>query len=183
MGMKTGGLSIDRNALNSGLAHLDTIRGTTTWGANYVFHSGGLQNDVRIISEEFSNLSTSGSFATDAEVATSVGLLSGYISSGTMTITGNATDAEVASAISTVSGYLVASGTTYNQPTMNEPVMAGPIATNLTIVTAAAPSTSGTVGLGTAAAPFDTFTIASTDTGVPMSLVVYANGLVSGIAV
>lgn len=66
------------NTFLSGAASLEALRGNTNWGANWVFDSGGLQTDVLKIADTFSAFSTSGAYATDAEVSA----VSGYIASG-----------------------------------------------------------------------------------------------------
>lgn len=72
---------LDAAAIRSGLAHIEKVRGITNWGANYVFNSGGLQQDILQIGEAFRTFSTDGAYATDAEVA----VISGYIASGNIT--------------------------------------------------------------------------------------------------
>ena len=89
---------ISINAVLSGSAALEAVRGTGTWGAGYVFGSGGLTNDIKVISDTFKNFSTSGSFATDAEL----GAISGYYQSGNISIR---------RADAAVSGIYIKSGT------------------------------------------------------------------------
>ena len=132
MGMKSGGLSLDSAAMLSGAAFLDTVRGDTTWGANYVFNSGGIQGDIRLISDELNSISDG----------------------GTMTDT------------SITSGLFDACMVSSNPFT---------------------PRSSGdaTETLGSASKPFAASgLIMNADDGSgPMRLVIYANGLVSGVAI
>jgi len=69
---------LDINAILSGAAHIEAVRGITNWGANWVYNSGGLQGDILAIADTFNSFSTSGAYATDAELA----ILSGYYASG-----------------------------------------------------------------------------------------------------
>ena len=152
--MVSGTMAINRTTLMAGRASIEAQRGLAVWGANYVYASGGLQEDILLISEELANLSTSGAFATDAELAAVSGTLTTEI------------DTDVASA----SGAITTSGT-LNYPSITN------LNANVTL------SSSGTIGIGSAAAPLSSgIFIEAADTSVPMRLVVYANGLVSGVA-
>lgn len=71
----SGTMAIDRTTLWAGSGAIAAQRGPQTWGANYVFHRDGIQEDILVISEEFKNLSTSGAFATDAELSSVSGAL------------------------------------------------------------------------------------------------------------
>jgi len=80
-------------AILSGSAHLEAVRGVGSWGAGWVFGSGGLTNDVKVLSDTFKYLSTSGSYATDAELSNASGTLrtyaaglSGFFQSGNISI-------------------------------------------------------------------------------------------------
>lgn len=76
-------VKIDRNAIWSGAAGINAARGNTTWGAGWLFNSGGIQNDILLFADEFKNLSTSGAYATDAELVRA----SGWLGSGNISIT------------------------------------------------------------------------------------------------
>ncbi len=138
----SGTMELNRTTLMSGRSAIESQRGTNTWGANWVYSSGGAQEDVLLISEELSNLSTSGAYATDAELAA-------------------------------VSGAITTSGS-FTAPTINSGII-----DNVLL-----PDASGVVDLGTANLPFSSGAyFEAADTGVPMQLIIYANGLVSGVAV
>lgn len=125
----SGTMIIDQALMLGGRDGIVAQRGPSTWGANYVFHSGGIQEDILVISNVLANLSSSGAYATDAELAA---------------VSGAITDGGDFSAI--------------------------------TIATAA----SGAAPIGTVAAPISGIFIDSVD-GTVMQLVVYSNGLVSGV--
>ena len=65
----SGTLQIDRNTLFDGSGAITTQRGSETWGANWIFNKQGAQHDILVVAEEFKNLSTSGAYATDTELA------------------------------------------------------------------------------------------------------------------
>lgn len=73
---KAGKLSI--NAIISGSAAIEAVRGPGTWGANWLFASGGATNDIKVLADTVKYLSTSGAYATDAELSA----LSGYVAGG-----------------------------------------------------------------------------------------------------
>lgn len=49
---------LDVAAMISGAAHVEAVRGTTNWGANYVFNSGALQGDILALADTVNTLDT-----------------------------------------------------------------------------------------------------------------------------
>lgn len=87
----SGTLKLDRATFFAGSGAVASQRGDDNWGANYVFAHDGLQNDIYVVAEEFKNLSTSGAFATDAELLAVSGALNSKLSSVSGAITTNGT--------------------------------------------------------------------------------------------
>jgi len=71
--MVSGTMRIEADTVLAGSGAIATQRGDANWGANWLYNHEGLQNDVYVISEVFKNFSTSGAYATDAEVAAASG--------------------------------------------------------------------------------------------------------------
>lgn len=65
----SGTLQLDRTTLFDGSGAILAQRGGSAWGANWLFNKTGAQHDILLVSEEFKNLSTSGAYATDVELA------------------------------------------------------------------------------------------------------------------
>ena len=159
--MVSGTMAITRTTLYEGKSAIEAQRGTQAWGANWVFNPSGSQNDLLVIAEEFKNLSTSGAFATDAEVLAASG-------AAVINASGLARTMDTA-ALATASGtatYLVTAGWT-------SPTLTG----NMSM------ASSGTQLIGSAHMPLSGIVIHSVDTSVPMKIVMYSNGLVSGVAI
>jgi hypothetical protein len=104
---------ISINAILSGSAALEAVRGTGTWGAGYVFGSGGLTNDIKVLSDTFKNFSTSGSFATDAELAAVSGYITTQIASGPFA-SGSFTKLTVATDIVSAASGIATVGSKFN---------------------------------------------------------------------
>jgi len=133
----SGTMGITNAVLRAGRSGIEAQRGTDTWGANYVFNASGIQEDLLVIADEFQSLSTSGAYATDAEVAAV---------SGAITISGGLTNPTITGDLA-----IVASGTQY---------------------------------IGAAATPLSASGIfMNASDGTVMQLVLYSDGLVSGVAV
>lgn len=75
--MISGTMKVSQSTMIGGRSGLQSQRGMYNWGANWVYNSGGLQEDILTISDVLSNLSTSGAYATDAELASVSGTITG----------------------------------------------------------------------------------------------------------
>lgn len=191
MAIKTTGLDLTRSQLlYSGIAYLDLVRGSGTWGANWVYNDGGLQRDIRLISNEFTNFSTSGAFATDAElsavsghitgtrtpaqISTVSGHLTSEIDSDISTASGYITGTDTPSQISTVSGYITSTDTPSQISTVSGYLMNNDLITYGTA--------SGFAKLGSTAWPITSYSgiyIMDTDRDAVYALVC-TDGVVSG---
>lgn len=107
----SGTMAMDRDLLWSGSGAIGTQRGDDIWGANWIYHRDGLQNDILVIAEEYKNLSTSGAYATDSEVYNASGTIlveAGglcYVASGAAVTTAGV---NAGALIYTASGVIVA---------------------------------------------------------------------------
>lgn len=54
--MVSGTMALSKTTLVTGAEAVKAQRGTQTWGANYVFNSNGLQNDINVISDALSGV-------------------------------------------------------------------------------------------------------------------------------
>lgn len=184
--MVSGTMAITRATLWAGSGAISAQRGLEAWGANWVFNKNGSQNDLLVIAEEFKNLSTSGAYATDAEVAAASGAAVITASGGAVAVatslisaaSGAATALSIAN-IAAASGAAVVAGS----GAARGGIAAGIELTGMTFVTSMIPSTSGTAVLAAQTRPMSGIYMMAWDTKVPMFVVAYSNGLVSGVAV
>jgi hypothetical protein len=167
---------IDINAIISGSAALEAVRGTGTWGAGYLYSSGGLTNDIKVISDTMKYLSTSGAYATDAELYAVSGFLRTSITelqtaSGGIKTALNSASGTVISAISTLSGYIVSG-----------PFPSGSF-TNLTVATDIVSAVSGTATIGSKYNPIRAsgLYMRAANSNVVMALSLQADGTLSGV--
>jgi hypothetical protein len=160
----SGTMFVTRATFWQGSSAILTQRGSDTWGANYLYNSDGLQNDILMIADEFENLSVSGAFATDAEVA----LASGAAVLNASGIAATEIDADVAA----LSGTLVTSQT-FTYPTL----VSGSFSSNIR------PSTSGDVRIGTSDYPLAASGIIMSNASGAFYIYVKSDGTVSGVFV
>lgn len=162
--MVSGTMEITRATLMAGTAAINTQRGTDAWGANWVFNPSGAQNDVLVIADAFQKLSTSGAYATDAEVDAV---------SGTLNTKLNNVSGVLNTKIANASGTIVGSGQAFQFPT----IVSGTFNGNLYV------TPSGSVVIGTSGAPLNSgFLYASDFAGAVYRIVVLPGGFVSGVA-
>lgn len=152
----SGTMKVSIATMLAGSGDIGIQRGNDNWGANWLYNPDGAQNDILTIAESFANFSTSGAYATDAEVAAASG-------AAVDTASGLADTAVLA-----VSGAITNSGA-FTNPTVTGDIDLG---------------SSGVSNLGSAANPIvasGIFMQAADSTAV-MQLYILANGLVSGVA-
>lgn len=151
----SGTMALSAATLFAGSAAITAQRGTDTWGANYVFNASGIQNDILVIAEQFKNLSTSGAFATDAELAAV---------SGSITTSGRFTYP------------IITSGTQLQPAITSGSFLDCQLGSDLRMVS------SGVMKIGSNAYPIAVSGIyMNNQAGVPMRLVITAGGVVSGV--
>lgn len=159
--MVSGTMALTRTTLMAGSGAVSAQRGTQNWGANWVFSASGAQNDLLVIADAFEKLSTSGAYATDADLAAVSGAITilGAFISGTFT-----------------SPNIV--GGTQLQPAITSgSFLSCQLGSDLRMVS------SGVQKIGSAAYPIAVSGIyMNNQAGAPMRLVITAGGLVSGVA-
>jgi hypothetical protein len=159
--MVSGTMAITRATLMSGSGAIGAQRGNQNWGANWVYNPQGAQNDILVIADTFEKFSTSGAYATDAEVAAV---------SGAITTSGTLTAARLTSPV-------ITGGTQFQPAITSGSLLDCQLGSDLRMVS------SGVQKIGSNAYPIAVSGIYMNNTaGVPMRLVIYSNGSVSGIA-
>lgn len=159
--MVSGIMAITRATLMAGSGAVSAQRGTEAWGANWVFNKSGAQQDLLIIADAFQKLSTSGAYATDAELLAVSGAITtlGTFLSGTFT------------------SPIITGGTQMQPAITSGSFLSCQLGSDLRMVS------SGVQKIGSNAYPLAVSGIYMNNVaGVPMRLVILANGSVSGIA-
>lgn len=155
----SGTMAVSQATMLGGRSGINAQRGTKTWGANYIYNSGGIQEDILTVSDVLANLSSSGGYATDAEVLAASGAAVITASGGAVTVS--------AAAILAASGAITSSGT-FDTPTVTGDVLF---------------SASGSSSIGSVASPIIASGIFMKAVGgTTVQIVAYANGMVSGVA-
>ncbi|HLD91502.1 MAG TPA: hypothetical protein VI911_10940 [Patescibacteria group bacterium] len=174
--MVSGTMALTEATLKGGSAGIRAQRGDEIWGASWAFASGGAQGDILTLSDVLNNLSTSGAYATDAELLAVSGALRAVLdaSGANLASASGAIVTNISGLIVNVSGTIVASGQYFNQPTIASGVMYGRITLD----------PSGTVTIGTASAPLTSgFASVVSANGIVYQLRIGNDGLVSGFIV
>jgi hypothetical protein len=165
----SGTMGINRSTLLAGSGQLELQRGTATWGANWIYNRQGLQGDILVISQTLAGLSTSGSYATDAELASVSGAITtdGSFTRGTFT-SGTLEWPTLESGVYTSGTF---TGGTFEAPVINSGIVSNAIVAEI----------SGVPFIGRPDTPFNSgIYIIADDTSRVMKIIVHSNGLVSG---